>query len=218
MTSSISKSNSRWFMVCICFVVFTVAIRESAADDWPQWGGPKRDLVWRESGIVESLPSVDSATGMLPRLWTAKIGSGYAGPAVANARVYVTDRVADHNLERVLCFDANSGEQKWKHEYEAPYSISYPLGPRATPSVDGDRVYTLGAVGHLFCFDAASGKVIWQKHLPTEFGTQLPGMGNCRCAARGWRSAHRACRRQTGRARGQSRQDYGRRKVAGARR
>jgi outer membrane protein assembly factor BamB len=147
------------------------------ADDWPQWGGPRRDLVWRETGIVETLPAADSNTGMLPRMWSAKIGSGYAGPAVANGRVFVADRLADRNLERVLCFDANTGRELWKHQYEAPYTISYPLGPRVTPTVDGERVYTLGAVGHLFCFESAGGKILWQKHLPTDFGTELPQWG-----------------------------------------
>jgi outer membrane protein assembly factor BamB len=147
------------------------------ADDWPQWGGPQRDLVWRESGVVEKLPDADPQTGMLPRVWTAQIGAGYAGPAVADGRVFVTDRIADQNIERVLCFDAATGEELWKHEYEAPYTISYPLGPRATAAVDGDRVYALGAVGHLFCFNAKSGDVIWQKHLPTDFGAELPAWG-----------------------------------------
>jgi outer membrane protein assembly factor BamB len=147
------------------------------ADDWPQWGGPRRDLVWREGGIVEKLPPVDPKTGMLPRMWKAKIGAGYTGPAVADGRVFVADRLADENLERVLCFDAETGREIWKHEYNAPYTISYPLGPRATPTVDGDRVYALGAVGHLFCFDAASGNIHWQKQLPTDFGTELPQWG-----------------------------------------
>src|SRR3954447_22396391 len=89
------------------------------ADDWPQWGGPQRDGVWRESGIIEKLPAVDAKTGMLPRLWTGKIGAGYAGPAVAGGRVFVTDRLADNNLERVLCFDANTGKELWKHAYDA---------------------------------------------------------------------------------------------------
>jgi outer membrane protein assembly factor BamB len=159
--------------------ITTVVVLTSSlnADDWPQWGGPQRDLVWRESGIVESLPAADPATGMLPRVWTAKIGSGYTGPAVAEGRVFVADRIADENLERVLCFDAETGEELWKHAYETRYSISYPLGPRATPAVDGDRVYALGAVGHLFCIHAATGDVIWQKHLPTDFGTKLPTWG-----------------------------------------
>src|SRR5262245_54940605 len=89
-----------------------VSIAECAlADDWPQWGGPQRDLVWREQQVVDTLPPVDSTTGMLPRMWTAKIGSGYAGPAVADGRVVVADRVADENLERVLCFDAENGHE-----------------------------------------------------------------------------------------------------------
>jgi outer membrane protein assembly factor BamB len=161
-------------LACLAVLIsFAIAL----ADDWPQWGGPQRDLVWREDGIVENLPDADPATGMLPRMWTARIGSGYAGPAVAGGRVFVTDRLADKNLERVLCFDANSGEELWKHSYEAGYSISYPLGPRATPTVDESRVYVLGAVGHLFCFDAATGNVVWQKHLPTDLGTVLPSWG-----------------------------------------
>jgi outer membrane protein assembly factor BamB len=114
---------------------------------------------------------------MLPRDWTARIGSGYAGPAVAEGRVYVADRIAEQNLERVLCFNADTGKEIWKHQYEARYTISYPLGPRATPTVDGNRVYTLGAVGHLFCLNAATGDVIWKKHLPTDFGTELPTWG-----------------------------------------
>jgi outer membrane protein assembly factor BamB len=142
------------------------------AADWPQWGGPQRDLVWREVGIVDELPS-----GELPRMWSVPIGAGYSGPAVAAGRVFVTDRLAEENLERVLCVDADSGEQIWKHQYEAPYSISYPLGPRATPTVDGERVYTLGAVGHLLCFSAAKGEVMWEKHLPTDLGTELPIWG-----------------------------------------
>jgi outer membrane protein assembly factor BamB len=158
----------------ILLLVLSAAV---IADDWPQWGGPQRDSVWRETGIVDELPGVDRQTGKLPRKWTAKIGSGYAGPAVAGGRVFVTDRIADESLERALCFDAETGKELWKHEYEARYTISYPLGPRATPTVDGNRVYTLGAMGNLFCFDVADGKIIWQKNLPADFGTKIPSWG-----------------------------------------
>jgi outer membrane protein assembly factor BamB len=142
------------------------------ADDWPQWGGPQRDLVWRESGIADQLPA-----GQLPRAWSAPIGAGYAGPAVADGRVFIADRLAEENVERVLAFDADDGSPLWDREYKAPYDISYPLGPRCTPTVDGDRVYMLGAVGHLHCLSAQSGDVLWQKHLPTDFGTKLPIWG-----------------------------------------
>ena len=161
----------------ICLLLLAIVHGLSLAEDWPQWGGPQSRWRVARTQIVDQLPHVDPATGMLPRKWTAKIGSGYAGPAVADGRVFVTDRIADKNLERVLCFDAETGKELWKHEYDARYTISYPLGPRATPTVDGNRVYTLGAMGHLFCFDVASGKIIWQKNLPTDFGTKIPAWG-----------------------------------------
>jgi outer membrane protein assembly factor BamB len=161
----------------VVFVVFLGSIASAAADDWPQWGGPLRDLAWRERGIVQKLPAADPATGFLPRMWTARIGSGYAGPAVADGRVFVCDRIPEENLDRVLCFDARTGEELWKHQYEARYTISYPLGPRATPTVDGRHLYVLGAVGHLFCLNVSSGTIVWQKHLPTDLGTELPAWG-----------------------------------------
>lgn len=154
-------------------VLAVTTLATARADDWPQWGGPQRDLVWRETGLVEELPS-----GMLPRVWSAPIAAGYAGPAVADGRVFVTDRVADDELERVLCFDAADGKPLWSHSYKAEYGkLGYPLGPRATPTVDGDRVYVMGAVGHLKCLNVESGDVLWEKFLPTDFGTKLPTWG-----------------------------------------
>lgn len=153
-------------------LAIVLAASAAQADDWPQWGGPQRDIVWREDGLVDKLPA-----GELPRAWSAPIGSGYAGPSVADGRVFVTDRLAEKDLERVLCFDAADGREIWKHEYACPYTISYPLGPRATPTVDGDRVYALGAMGDLFCLKAATGEVVWQKNLPKDFGTKLPIWG-----------------------------------------
>ena len=148
-------------------------------DDWPQWGGPQQDLVWRETGIVKTLPT----TGMLPRVWSAPLGEGYSGPAVAevNSRwcVFITDRIFKQRVgyERVLCLDAETGKQIWIHEYPVEYSVSYPAGPRSTPVIDEGRVYTLGAQGHLICFDAKSGKVIWSKNFVEDYGTKLPSWG-----------------------------------------
>lgn len=143
------------------------------ADDWPQWGGPQRDLVWRETGIVEQLPDVE----VLPRMWSTPIGDGYSGPAVADGRVYITDRQPRRGLERVLCLDAESGQELWKYEYPVRYNIAYDAGPRATPTVDGNRVYTLGAMGDLFCFDAKTGEVVWKKDFRDQYGTIVPQWG-----------------------------------------
>jgi outer membrane protein assembly factor BamB len=144
-------------------------------EDWPQWGGPRRDLVWRESGIVESFASSE-----LPRMWTTPIGEGYAGPALAGGRVFVMDFVrgeANSGKERVLCLDADTGEILWKHEYDVNYTIGYAYGPRTTPSIDEDKVYAIGAMGHLWCLDGASGGAIWQKNFVEDYGTKLPTWG-----------------------------------------
>jgi outer membrane protein assembly factor BamB len=144
------------------------------ADDWAQWGGPQRDLIWRETGIADKLPVEGK---LLPRVWSTPIGEGYAGPAVANDRVFITDRIRNRNVERVLCLDAESGALKWKHEYEARYTVSYPAGPRSTPVVDDGRVFTVGAVGHMFCFEETTGKILWQKNFVDEYNTKLPIWG-----------------------------------------
>jgi outer membrane protein assembly factor BamB len=157
------------------------------ADDWPQWRGPMRDGIWRETGVVDKLPAE-------PRFrWRSALGAGFAGPAVAEGRVYVCDRiVADdervpeyqwnitdpvQGSERVLCLDADTGAVRWIHEYPCRYTISYPSGPRATPTVDGGRVYTLGAMGDLICLEADSGKVVWAKNYARDFGAEMNPWG-----------------------------------------
>jgi hypothetical protein len=131
------------------------------ADDWPQWLGPQRDGVWRESGILSKFP----AGGPKVR-WRTPIAGGYAGPAVANGRVYVHDRPADK--KRVLCLSEADGKVLWTHEYDCKYLIQYPAGPRCTPAVHEDKVYAIGAMGDLRCLDAADGRLIWigQRHRP----------------------------------------------------
>jgi outer membrane protein assembly factor BamB len=151
----------------------------AAASDWPQWLGPNRDGVWAEKGTLDKFPE-----GGPKVLWRQPIGSGFAGPAVVGGRVYVMDRKAKApvpkgaaslgtlpGIERVLCLDAKTGEPIWKHEYDCPYTrISYPEGPRTTPVVEGNRVYTLGTMGDLLCLDAATGRPVWAKNFVRESG------------------------------------------------
>lgn len=165
------------FQFCFVGLLMIVAKPQAArGDDWPQWGGPNHDLVWREKGIVDKLPT----SGELPRVWSTPIGEGYTGPAVANGRVYVTDFMREggnRGTERVLCLDAESGKILWKHEYPCQYTVSYPFGPRATPVVDASRVYTIGAQGHMFCFETETGKILWQKNFVDDYKTDLPTWG-----------------------------------------
>lgn len=167
--------------ICAGMVAVTIALgllagppSQVSADDWPQWGGPQSDCVWRETGIVDKLPA-----GLLPRMWSAPIGDGYSGPAVAKGLVYITDRQKEKEpgTERVLCLDAETGSQLWVHEYPVRYTVSYPAGPRATPVIDSGRVYTIGAEGDMFCFDARKGTVLWQKNFKKDYNTKLPIWG-----------------------------------------
>jgi outer membrane protein assembly factor BamB len=157
------------------------------ADDWPQWLGPQHDAVWRETGIVEAFP-----TGGPPVRWRTKIGGGYAGPSVAAGRVYVADRQLSPGgsnpadpfqrgkilgTERVLCLNEADGKVVWKHEYDCPYTVSYPAGPRVAPQVSDGKVYSLGAEGNLFCLDAKNGQVLWSHDFKKELGVQTPLWG-----------------------------------------
>jgi len=158
----------------VLFLLQSIACHSPlSADDWPDWGGPKRDLVWRETGIVDKLPT----SGLLPRVWSTPIADGYSGPAVADGRVYITDRQPDKQNERVLCLDANTGKPLWKQEYRSRYTISYPAGPRATPTISDGRVYTIGAMGQMLCCDAAKGTILWSKDFVKDFNTKLPIWG-----------------------------------------
>src|SRR5439155_3550281 len=132
--------------------------------------------IWRETGIVKKLP----AGGLLPRVWSTSIGEGYAGPAVAAGKVYITDlveRQKNKGTERVLCLDAATGKLLWTYAYGVEYGIAYPAGPRSTPVIDSGRVYTVGAVGDLVCLNAEDGRVIWKRNFVAEYGNNIPTWG-----------------------------------------
>jgi outer membrane protein assembly factor BamB len=153
-------------------------------DDWPQWQGPQRNGEWRESGILRKFP----ANGPVV-LWRAPIGPGYSGPAVANGRVFVCDRIEANaatnsgtadlgvNKERVLCLNEANGKVLWQYPYDCKYTFSYPAGPRTTPTVVDNKVYTLGAEARLCCLDAQSGAVLWSKELKKDYQAKTPIWG-----------------------------------------
>lgn len=172
--------------ILLCFLA-AHTLTGARADDWPQWMGPQRDGVWRESGIVERFPA--DGPGIL---WRTPVGGGYAGPAVADGRVVVTDRHlapaarnpddpfdrgAIPGTERVLCLSADDGTIVWEHTYDSEYTVSYPAGPRATPLVREGRVFTLGAEGTLLCLKIENGDRVWRRDFTTEFGVKTPMWG-----------------------------------------
>ncbi len=152
-----------------------------AERDWPQWRGPTRDGVWRESGLTSQLET--NKDGWIKLKWSVEVAAGYSQPTVADNRVYVTDRLDDtEEIERVHCFDFETGDKLWSHQYPAVYAMGYESGPRAAPLIDksakdGSRAYTLGGMGHLHCFDAKTGTVIWKRDLATEYNIEMPRWG-----------------------------------------
>ncbi|TWU64486.1 PQQ-binding-like beta-propeller repeat protein [Crateriforma conspicua] len=168
------------------FLMIAAVTTEARADDWPGWMGAGRDGVYSESGIIDAIPP-----GGLKAKWRHPIAGGYAGPAVADGRVFVFDyqrsageavnspnsRANLQGVERLIALDAETGEELWKHQYDCPYSISYPAGPRCTPTVDGDHVYILGSEGDLHCLNVANGDLVWARSFKKDFGAEVPIWG-----------------------------------------
>jgi outer membrane protein assembly factor BamB len=160
----------------LCLLATMCILMSAAAEDWPEWRGKGRTGVWHESGILDKFP----AQGLTVR-WRTPIHAGFAGPAVAAGRVFVTDFEASSGVkgtERVICLDEKSGKIQWTRNWNVNYGkISYPIGPRATPTVDGDRVYVLGAAGMLVCLKVKTGDIVWQKDYVKDYGMQMPTWG-----------------------------------------
>lgn len=186
ITLTMLRFRCRWASLC-GFFLMTLFYGGTRADDWPQWLGPHRDSVWREKEVIDRIPDEG-----LKVKWRVAISGGYTGPAVADDLVYVMDYVTDGDqtpnpdkrneldgMERVLCFQAATGDLVWKHEYDCPYQISYPAGPRATPTIHQGRVYALGAEGNLNCLDAQTGKIYWQRDFKRDYGATTPIWGYC---------------------------------------
>ena len=161
--------------------VVACAAATVAAEDWRQWRGAGRLGVWHETGIIDGFP----AAGLKVK-WRVPIRNGFAGPAVADGRVFVTDWLEDpesrtlDGTERVLALDEQTGETLWSYSWGATYRAlmaSYAAGPMATPTVDGDRVYVLGATGLLWCLDVETGRVIWHRNYLVEYDASMAPWG-----------------------------------------
>ena len=146
-------------------VLLTLGAAAIQADDWPEFRGRGRLGVWNETGILEVFPD----DGLAVR-WRTPIHHGFSGPAVADGRVFVTDFERARGLdgtERILCLDEATGEILWTHSWEVSYAgVSWDEGPRATPPVDGDQVYAVGASGILTALRVETGEVLWRTRMP----------------------------------------------------
>ena len=148
----------------------------SAPTTGPNFVGRGRHGVWNETGILETFPE----EGLEVRR-RAPIKRGFSGPAVADGRVFVTDFERAQGLdgtERIVCLDEATGEILWTQSWETNYAgISWNEGPRATPTVDGDRVYAVGATGVLTALGVETGHILWRRRFVEDYGAEVPAWG-----------------------------------------
>jgi outer membrane protein assembly factor BamB len=155
----ITKICRRSIFLLLCFV----AVQSTYAQDWPQYLGPTSNSVSPQKGILRSWPQAGPEV-----LWTANVGIGFGGPVVRDGKVYLLDR-DDKVGDKLRCLELSSGKELWNFSYEAPGSVMFP-GSRSVPALDGNRIYSCGPYGNLYCIDINTHKPIWNKNVWSDYG------------------------------------------------
>lgn len=140
---------------------------EPRSAPWPQFGGPNRDFSTETIDLATTWPDDGP-----PRLWQRPLGEGYSGIVADHARLYTMVRESDDEI--VIALDPDTGETIWTHRYPAAidadtYPPRYGLGPRSTPLIVGDRIYTVGFNGTMNCLRTTTGQPIWAVDLLDEY-------------------------------------------------
>ncbi|HSD46015.1 MAG TPA: PQQ-binding-like beta-propeller repeat protein [Pyrinomonadaceae bacterium] len=148
----------------VLLFAFAGQVMAQAGANWPQWRGPNRDGVSKETGLLKQWPAEGP-----PLLWKASgAGRGYSSFSVANGRLYTMGLRGDR--EYVIAFDIANGTEAWATPHGSAFRNDRGDGPRGTPTVDGDRIYALGGNGDLSAIEAQTGEIIWSKNVLREFG------------------------------------------------
>ena len=139
-------------------------------EDWPQWRGPNRDGISRETGLLSQWPEEGP-----PVVWRVPGGEGFSSVSVAGGRAFTM--AASGEDEFALCLDAATGKQLWKRRLGEKFTEGHGNGPRSTPTVEGDRVFILGSRGMLTALNAGNGETVWASDLREVLGSGLPPWG-----------------------------------------
>src|SRR5437870_5712068 len=143
-----------------CAVISLSAFAGHVSADWPQWQGPDRNAMSKETGLLQEWPE-----GGPPLAWRIKgIGGGDSAPSIAAGRIFVMGTRGDEEV--VWALSEKEGKELWVKPLGAKHRQSMPqsqAGPGCTPTVDGDRLYVLGMGGDLVCLQANDGEIVWQR-------------------------------------------------------
>jgi outer membrane protein assembly factor BamB len=151
-------------------ITFSLAVGSLlAVEDWPQWRGPNRDGVSAERGLLKAWPKSGPTLA-----WRARgAGDGYSSFAAAGGRLYTMG--ARGGTEYVMAFDVSNGTKVWETASGSRFRNERGDGPRGTPTLDGDRLYALGASGTLSAIEIAFGRVVWKIDVLDQFaGSNIP--------------------------------------------
>lgn len=160
--------NAHRPVAALVLVNLLAAAVSAAPTDWPGWLGPNRDGHSPDTGLLKQWPAEGPKL-----LWkTDVIGPGWSSVAVVNGLTYTTGNDGDNQV--LFCFD-DAGKLKWKVTQGPRCSHGKYSGARSTPVIDGDRLYVTGGDGLVTCHALADGKIIWQRHLKSDFGGKVGG-------------------------------------------
>ena len=166
--------NSRMFLTAVAVVFVSSFVSEAfgqAGGDWPQWRGPNRDGISKETGLLKQWPAGGPAL-----VWKATgAGGGYSSLSISNGRLYTMGLRGDREL--IIAFDLATGKQVWATPHGGAFHNDRGDGPRGTPTLDGDRLYALGGNGDLSCLDAKTGRLVWTMNVLSKFGGSNPQWG-----------------------------------------
>lgn len=161
MKSFTVKAGIIWTLALLCI---SLDVAAQTAGEWPQWRGPNRDGVSKETGLLKQWPA-----GGPPLAWKATgAGRGYSSFAVSNNRLYTMGLRGDR--EYVIAFDVATGKEVWATANGKAFRNDRGDGPRGTPTVDGDKLYALGGNGDLSCLEARTGRTVWTMNVLEKFG------------------------------------------------
>lgn len=162
--------NTSTYRLPVLCLFAALATTIATAADWPQWRGPDRTDISKETGLLKSWPA-----GGPKQVWLFKdAGLGYSGPAIVGGKLFTMG--IREGGEQLIAVDAKEGKALWSVKIAEILKNGFGDGPRGTPTVDGDRIYALSGRGTIVCASVADGKILWQRTMK-EFGGNTPGWG-----------------------------------------